>query len=325
MSFWYTEDSYSNPDVEVLAAARPGLMTTRGPILMASSPYSKKGVLWDTFKKHYGPSGSPAVLVAKGTTSDFNPTIPAEEIAREIERDPIRNTAEYLAEFRSDLEAFVSLEAVQACISVGIKERAPQHYTTYFGFVDPSGGSQDSFTLAIGHIEHGRQTVVIDAIRETKPPFSPEATCYEYSQLLKSYRISKVIGDNYAKIWPVEQFGRFGILYEQSAAPKSDLYISFLALLNSHRVDLLDHPKLSISSSASNAAPHAVPAKTQSTILPTPTTTWLTQSLAYVPSTTGLVLMTSATAVGRTMPTTKKVSIKIPRPSRTDCWVSVTA
>jgi hypothetical protein len=166
------------------------------------------------------------------------------EIQREIERDPVRNTAEYLAEFRSDLEAFVSIEAVQACISVGVRERAPHHYTTYHGFVDPSGGSQDSFTLCIGHIDHARQCVVVDAIRESRPPFSPEQVCYEYSSLLKTYRVSKVISDAYAKNWPIEQFGRFGILCEQSAAPKSDLYIAFLAMLNSRRVDLLDHPKL---------------------------------------------------------------------------------
>ena len=79
---------------------------------------------------------------------------------------------------------------------------------------------------------------------KNKPPFSPEAVCYEFAQVLATYRITKVIGDNYAKIWPVEQFGRFGILYEQSAAPKSDLYLGFLALLNSRRVELLDHPKL---------------------------------------------------------------------------------
>jgi len=39
-------------------------------------------------------------------------------------------------------------------------------------------------------------------------------------------------------------FGRFNINYEQSAAPKSDLYRDLLPLLNSTRVELLDHPKL---------------------------------------------------------------------------------
>jgi len=42
----------------------------------------------------------------------------------------------------------------------------------------------------------------------------------------------------------VELFSRFNINYEQSAAPKSDLYRDLLPLLNSNRVALLDHPRL---------------------------------------------------------------------------------
>ena len=91
---------------------RPGLLTTRGPLIMAVEPYAKMGVLWETFKRHYGPDGSPSVLVAKGSTRDFNATIPQSEIDRELERDRARNTAELLAEFRNDLEGYVSYEVV---------------------------------------------------------------------------------------------------------------------------------------------------------------------------------------------------------------------
>jgi phage terminase large subunit-like protein len=33
IAFWHTATDYANPDVEILAAARPGLLTTRGPLL----------------------------------------------------------------------------------------------------------------------------------------------------------------------------------------------------------------------------------------------------------------------------------------------------
>jgi hypothetical protein len=149
-----------------------------------------------------------------------------------------------MAEFRSDLEAFVSLDAVKACVSANVLERAPQSNLAYVAFTDPSGGSQDSFTLAIAHHEISRQVTVIDCIREAKPPFSPEGVCEEFSKVLKSYGLSKVNGDRYAGEWPREQFEKFGIRYEQAAKPKSDLYQDLLALLNSKRVELLDHPKL---------------------------------------------------------------------------------
>ena len=244
LAFWFTDEGYVNPDIEIIAAARPGLMTTHGPLLTASSPYAKRGVLWDTYKRHYGPNGTPAVLVAKGTTREFNPTIAQEEIDAELERDPIKNRAEYLAEFRSDIEGFVSIDAVQACVAPAVFERVKEHYVSCYAFVDPSGGSSDSMTLAIGHRDLTHKTVVVDALREIKPPFSPEAVVQEFALLCKSYSISKITGDRYAGIWPVEMFAKHGIIYEQSAKPKSDLYVDLLPLINSRRIELLDHAKL---------------------------------------------------------------------------------
>ena len=102
------------------------------------------GVLWDTFRKHYGPDGAPSVLVARGSTSDFNETIPESEIERELERDRARNTAELLAEFRGDLESYVSRSSARGCVG-GYHELPPATATSYYAFTDPSGGSEDSF------------------------------------------------------------------------------------------------------------------------------------------------------------------------------------
>jgi hypothetical protein len=98
-------------------------------------------------------------------------------------------------------------------------------------------------TLGIAHKE-ADGTSILEAIRERRPPFSPEAVVAEFSALLKSYRCSKVVGDRYAGEWPREQFRKYGIRYEPSAKPKSDLYRDCLALLNSRRVSLLDNPRL---------------------------------------------------------------------------------
>jgi hypothetical protein len=231
---------FANPDVEVLAAARPGLLTTGGPLIMASSPYAKQGVLWDTYRKHYGPDGAPSVLVAKGTTRDFNQTIVQSEIDRELERDRARNTAELLAEFRSDLESYVSLEAVEACVG-SYYEMAPDARTSYYAFTDPSSGSEDSFTLAIAHRE--RERVVVDCIREVRPPFSPEQVIAEFVPLLRSYRCRRVTGDRYGGEFPREQFRKRGILYDVSERVKSDIYVNFLPMINSTRVMIPRHEK----------------------------------------------------------------------------------
>ena len=174
----------------------------------------------------------------------FNATLLQSVVDRAYERDPAAASAEYGAEFRRDIESFVAIEAVTACVSRGVYERAPQRGVVYSAFVDPSGGSADAMTLAIGHRDHARQAAVIDALREVTPPFSPEKAVEQFASLLRTYECSTVVGDKFAGDWPVEAFRKFGVRYEQSAAPKSDLYRDLLASLNSQRDDLLDHPKI---------------------------------------------------------------------------------
>ena len=99
-------------------------------------------------------------------------------------------------------------------------------------------------TLAVAHLEAGKETVVVDCLREIRAPFSPEAAVADFALVLKSYHLTRVVGDRYAAQWPVEQFSRFGVTYELSAEPKSTLYGTLLAAINSRRVDLLDGPRL---------------------------------------------------------------------------------
>jgi hypothetical protein len=240
-AFWYSDELSANADVEILNAVRPGLATTGGPLIIASSPYAKRGVLWEVHKRHYGAGGDPLILVAQGTSRELNPSLPQSVVDRALERDSASAEAEYLAQFRSDIAAYIDRDVVEQCIAHGVCERLPMADTTYRAFTDPSGGSHDSFALAIGHRRDA--VAVIDVLREIRAPFSPEGVVAEFSDLLKRYGISKVCGDRYAKEWPVEQFSKHGICYEQSAAPKSDLYQSLLPLINSRQVELLDHPR----------------------------------------------------------------------------------
>jgi hypothetical protein len=242
---WPTDETGANADVDVLAAVKPALLTTAGQMWIGSTPYARRGELWRLFSKHYGQDGDPLTLVAKGTTIEFNPTIEAAEVERALAEDEAKYRAEFMAQFRTDIETFISIEAVRACISAGTYERRPQPFVSYSAFVDPSGGSADSMTLAIGHCDHARQTVVLDCLREVKPPFSPEAVAEQFSKTLGDYSLDHVVGDRFGGLWPVEQFAKFGVRFEQAARPKSDLYADLLPLLNSGRIELLDgQPKL---------------------------------------------------------------------------------
>jgi hypothetical protein len=241
LAYWPTEDS-ANPDQEIIDAIRPAMATVPGAMLLAaSSPYARRGVLWQMYRRHYGQNEASA-LIWRAPTRTMNPTVSASLVDAAIERDPASAGAEYLAEFRADIESFVSREAIEAATAGGRFELSPVDGVAYAAFCDPSGGSSDSMTLAIGHRESDR--VIVDAIRERRPPFSPADVVSEFAELLAPYRISSVSGDRYGGEWPAERFREHGIAYSAAERSKSDLYTEFLPTLNSGRIELLDHTRL---------------------------------------------------------------------------------
>ena len=238
LAFWYSDGA--NPDAEIVSALRPGLGTLGGRLIGLSSPYARRGVLWETYREQYGKDGP--ILVAKAPTRTMNPTFPQDIIDKALANDEPRARAEYLAEFRTDVETFVPREVVEACVELGCRELAPVSKHRYFAFVDPSGGSADSMTLAIAHLEDG--VGVLDAVRERRPPFSPEAVVKEFSELLRSYRLVSVMGDRYAGEWPRERFREHGIHYRVADKTKSGYYSALLPILNSGKAQLLDNDRL---------------------------------------------------------------------------------
>jgi hypothetical protein len=113
---------------------------------------------------------------------------------------------------RGTAAAYGSDGPYYACIEPGCRERGALRQWRYHAFVDPSGGSNDAMTLAIAHKEGN--TVILDMVRERRPPFSPEAVVEEFAKELKNYRITTVIGDRYAGEWPRERFRLHGVNYE---------------------------------------------------------------------------------------------------------------
>jgi hypothetical protein len=255
VAFWRSDES-AEPDTEVLNALRGGMATVPDAMILAgSTPYARKGELYNAHADYYG-KDVPDILVWNADTLSMHRTPRLEKfVAREFEKDPAVAASEYgqggSVTFRNDVESFVDPEAVVAVIITGRHELAPRRvratpdapmFWPYRAFTDPSGGSQDSWTLAIAHLDNAK--VVLDAIRETRPPFSPAAVVEDYAKLLKSYGVSEVEGDHYAGEFPRELFRQQGITYRMAEWPASDIYKEWLPLLNTARIELLDVPRL---------------------------------------------------------------------------------
>jgi hypothetical protein len=241
IALWYSDEASANPDNEILTALRPSMLGVPGALLIAiSSPYARKGTLWQAYKDHYDKDSD--VLVWQAPTWAMHPTADRKFLEREEQKDPISFRAEYGAEFRTDLESFVSPEVVERVVVKG-RGSLPHTSGRHFAFVDPAGGSgQDSFTLAVARRD-GDKAILVRLV-EIRPPFSPDAATADLTAVVKEYGLTRVIGDRYAGAWPRDRLRAHGISYETADLTKSDYYQAFLPLLNGPRVELLDNQRL---------------------------------------------------------------------------------
>src|SRR5262249_3734910 len=230
-------------------ALRPSLVTTSGPMLLISSPGTDVGIVHAIHRRHYGPQGDSAMLVVQSDSRALNARLAQAHIDREYAEDPEAAQAEWGGQFRAPTTQYLPRHVIEAAVSPGVQERPPVTLPggfMYHAFVDAAGGSgKDSFALCIGHHDpEKRDHVVVDALREWKPPFNSEVVVEQCAAVLRLYGIRGVAGDMYAKGWPTQSFARHGIEYAEVNQSASDLYLHVIPVFTSGRVQLLDVPRV---------------------------------------------------------------------------------
>jgi hypothetical protein len=123
-------------------------------LLCASSPYARRGAPWTAFRKFFGKDNP--VLVWKADTRTMNPTAPESVIEEAYENDPASAAAEYGAEFRTDVETFVSREVVDAAVVQGRHELPPMARSHYVGFAQMSDAATRSAASLTGTIREAK-------------------------------------------------------------------------------------------------------------------------------------------------------------------------
>jgi hypothetical protein len=163
-----------------------------------------------------------------------------------MKADPTAAGAEWLAEFRGDLSAFLSDELIERAVDFARPIELPPMTNTYYkGFVDASGGTgSDAYCLAIAHM--AGENYVLDLCYGTPPgqTFDPDEITKRYSETCKRFGISTVIGDHCSANWVVSSWKKTGVTYVQSAVFKSQIYLEVAPLFSAGLVRIPDHLKL---------------------------------------------------------------------------------
>jgi hypothetical protein len=246
--FFLFEGQGSNTDTEILNALRPSLITTRGMLMISSTPYAEEGETYRLFRDHYGAKGDPKILVSRSTSRQTNPTLPQAAIDRALARDPAAARSEYLAEWRTDISTFIERAVIERCIDRSVQSRFYDQRFQYVCFADvasglASGGDGDRFAWSVAHRE-GDQ-VVLDFATERKPPFDASAITAELASCCRTYHIQEVTADRYAHGFFAAELAKHGLTYKPADRDKGRLYLDSLPQLASPgRVRLLDLPAI---------------------------------------------------------------------------------
>jgi hypothetical protein len=241
VAYW-RDDTSATPDTETYSAVKPGLASTGGMLIGISTPYRKTGLLHQKWRNHFAADGD--TLVVQGPTLLFNPSLSTDEIASQRAADPTAAGAEWDAEFRTELTAYLDDALIERAIDYGRPlELPPRPGITYQAYIDPSGGvGNDSYTCCIAHKENDQH--VIDLCRGTVGAFDPHEVTRAYAALLKEFRCYSVCGDYYGAEWVTSAWSATGIRYTRSPIAKSQIYLEVAPLFARGLVSLPDHPKL---------------------------------------------------------------------------------
>jgi hypothetical protein len=244
VAHWRSEDTVS-PDREVYAAVLPSLATLPGAMLVGiSTPYAKRGLLYDRWKAHFGGS-SDDVLVIQAASQQLNPTLDPAVVAAAMEEDPAKAKAEWLAEWRDDLASFIDITMVENCTDRGVTVRPPRPGIRYTAFADAASGTgQDSFAVSIAHSD--KQELLVDLVHEIRPPFSPSQAIAGVCGILSGYHITSVTGDKWAPGFVAECFAQHRVRYAYSERDRSQIYVEALPLLTSGRARLVENKRLAL-------------------------------------------------------------------------------
>lgn len=239
----FMQDEFSaNPASEILTAVLPSLLPG-GKVIGLSSPFGKFGLLYELYKENFAKNDSD-ILIWQADVKTMRPNYSDSRLERMEKRDPVAFKSEYGAQFRDDLETYLSEQDIEAVTAKGRLMNPPIAGKRYYCFVDPSGGKNESFCFSVGHVENNR--AIIDRQEEFKAPFSPSEVVSQICEIIKQYGIYEVTGDRYGGEWPRENFKSHKIIYKVSDLDKNEIFLRFQAYVKSKEVELLESERAKV-------------------------------------------------------------------------------
>jgi phage terminase large subunit-like protein len=246
LAFWQHEETDANPEEEVLSALRPAMATfPTAKLIKISTPFRKEGILWREFRQR----GELDHLVWHLPSPEMNPTLLPSILEQERKYNEEKFRREFLAEFTDQINGWITLNVLEACIVRGRAELPRLEKATYVVAIDPAF-RRDDFGLAVLH-RNADGPVIVDRVarwagKENAPlPF--EWVCENVARIIKEYGINAVWGDQYCAEVIKQYFHKLGIHFKEytfGGHTHGELFGNLKHLLVQRKIELLDDPTL---------------------------------------------------------------------------------
>lgn len=244
VAFFLSESDGFQTGERVWAALAPSTAQfgPEGRIILASTPWGTSGLFAEMYQR--AAAGEIADANAEhATTLQVNPTITAEFLEVEAQRDLDSFRAEYEAEFLGSGDAFIDFDRID--LNGGPPAR-PEDGVSWIAGIDPAF-ARDPFGLAlVGRATDGAG-FVIGPVRGLKAEGEFGAIVDEIASVAKEYR-AKVITDQYSSAAVVERLRHeHGLRVEvnnMTATSKTAIFQELRARLYDGSLSLPDHPML---------------------------------------------------------------------------------
>ena len=249
----YARGQVALRDESVIGAIRPALALTGGPLIALSTPYLRRGEMWNTYKRHFGrpwdKTDGRRIMVWQASSLDMHPGSDSLErtVNEAYDTDKIKADIEYGAQFAAELNEAVSRTVVEGAVEAGCVRRPHNSKFRYVAFLDAAEGAAggDSAAFAVAHVE-GSMTV-LDLIEFSDPPFNPAGVISRWRDLARTYDCAWVYSDQFIMS---AHTGWLRLLQEVEfkflKAPRntSGNFYDLILLLQAGRVKLLDNFRL---------------------------------------------------------------------------------
>ena len=247
MAFWPHEETAANPEEEVIAALRPGMITVKNPKLVKiSTPYAKQGLLWTEFQRR----AELDFPVWQLPSHEMNPKISLSDLEREQRRGEEKyHLREYLAEFVDSVSGWITPEILDPSIARGRRELPPVRDGFYVAALDPASRHND-FAFAILHRSPEGMIIVDRVARWTgtkRAPLVFRTVLSEIKSVLEDYGLNSAVGDQYWSDVIRQDLLELGVSYEICTfgpQTRARIFTNLKHLLVQGKIELLEDPEL---------------------------------------------------------------------------------